>query len=516
MPLIDPTQPRAQMDIELPPSAAFPPALQTLACRLLPLAYFEHCRARYGSRFTVYPVDMPPLVFLSDPGDIRTVFTAPASVLHAGTGGAIVAPLFGEESFTLREEDEHLCGRQAILPAFTRRVAYEHSEIVSEIARREVASWPLDIEFATHSRLRALGLRVIMRSLFGEENAAFDELHRQLLQMLSVMAGLLLQAPRLRQLPGWSTKWKRFLRQRDEVDRSIFALIAQWPRGGQSSDLLDMLLTTRNLDSSRMSDRQVRDNLVSVLIAGHETTAAELAWAFQLLAHNQAVQGRLIDEIDRGDGDEYMTATVQETLRHRPAFLFAGPRAVVQPIAIGGWTYHPPTQLLGCTYLVHHDPAIYPDPYEFRPERFLDSPPNARTWLPWGGGRKHCLGQHLALLEIRTVLHTVLAARRVLPARDRIERARWRSVIVTPHAGSRVILRERRRRGRPPQSRPGNVSARHVGACSNGNVSVPIGTDSWRSGRTAVIIDRDGEFEHHDPLRESRRGSITPEGQPPR
>lgn len=446
MPLAFPTRPSARKDFELPPSAPLPHTLQTLACRLFPLAYFEHCRARYGHRFTVQPVDMPPLVFLSDPQEIRAVFTAPANTLHAGAGGAVVTPLFGEESFTLREEDEHLRGRETILPAFSRRMAYEHSEIITEIAGREVASWPLDVELATHSRLRALVLRVIMRTLFGEEDAAFEELHRQLLQMLSVMASFLLQAPRLRQLPGWRAKWVRFLRQRDEVDRSIFALIARHRgRSERGGDLLEMLLTASNLDSSPMSDRQVRDNLVSILIAGHETTATELAWALQLLAHNRAVQGRLIDEIDRGAGEEYLTATIQETLRHRPAFLFAPPRVVARPIDIGGWTYHPPTQLLGCTYLVHHDPAIYPDPYAFRPERFLESPPNSRTWLPWGGGRRRCLGQHLALLEMRTVLRTVLAARLVLPASDRIERARWRSVMVAPHAGSRVILRRHHR-----------------------------------------------------------------------
>lgn len=443
----------SQIGIELPPTAPLPHALQTLACRLLPLAYFERCRARYGDRFTIYPVNMPPLVFLSDPQDIRAVLAAPASLLHGGTGGAIVAPLFGEESFTLREEDEHMCGRNAILPAFSRRATHEHAEMVTEVARREVTSWPLDTVFETHSRLRALTLRITMRALFDDENSAFDELHEQLLQMLSVMAGFLLQEPRLRHLPGWRAKWGRFLRRRDEVDRSIFTLIARRRAArGPSSDLLDLLLTAHNLDGSPMSDRQVRDNLVSVLIAGHETTATELAWAFQLLAHSPAVQERLIEEIDDGGGDEYMTATIQETLRHRPAFLFAAPRAVAQPIEIGGWTYHPPAQLLGCTYLVHHDPAIYPDPYEFRPERFLDSPPNPRTWLPWGGGRKRCIGQHLALLEMRMVLQAVLATRLALPAGERIERARWRSVMVTPHAGSRVILRVRHRRGRPSRS----------------------------------------------------------------
>jgi cytochrome P450 len=430
---------------KLPPTLPLPRALQTLACRLWPLAYFECNHTRYGNRFTIHPVDMPPLVFLSDPQEIRAVLTAPPGVLHAGAGGAVVAPLFGEESFTMCEaEEEHTCGRNAILPAFSRRVTREHEEIVAEIVRLEVASWPIGSAFTTYPHLRALTLRVIMRSVFGGGGPAFEELHERLLGMISVMASFLLQEPRLRHLPGWRAKWKRFVRKREEVDRSIFALVAL-RRGshGQSGDLLDRLLAARNPDGSPMSERQIRDNLVTVLVAGHETTASQLAWALQLLAHSPAVQARLIEEIDGETGEEYLTATVQETLRHRPVFPFAAPRAVLQPIEIGELTYRPPTQLLACAYLVHHDPALYPNPQEFRPERFLDSPPNSRIWLPWGGGRRRCLGQHYAMLEMQTVLRAVLASRLVLPAGRHIERARWRSVIVTPHAGSRVILQRR-------------------------------------------------------------------------
>lgn len=434
-----------QIEDELPPAAPLPAALQTLACRRWPLAYFERCRERYGDRFTVRPVDMPPLVFLSNPLEIRAVLTAPADVLHTGVGGKIVAPLFGEDSFMLREEEEHMCGRNAILPAFHRRVALEHTEVVAEVVGGEVASWPLEEAFPIQPHLRALTLRVIMRSLFGSEDSTFLELHKRLLAMLSVMDSFLLQEPRLRHLPGWRKTWQRFVRQRNEVDRLIFALIARRKRGGgDSGDLLGMLLVAHNPDGSPMSDRQVRDNLVSVLVAGHETTASELAWAFQLLAHNPRVQERLIEEIDSASDEEYLMATIHEILRHRPVFPFAVPRTVAQPIEIGGWTYRPPTQLLGCIYLVHHDPALYSDPHEFRPERFLGSPPRPRIWLPWGGGRKRCLGQHLALLEIQIVLRATLATRLVLPSGERIEHARWRSVLVAPHAGSRVILRRRR------------------------------------------------------------------------
>jgi cytochrome P450 len=442
----------ARVKRELPPAPPVPGALQTLACRLWPLAYLEHCRARYGVRFTVYPIDMPPLVFLSDPNDIRALFGASPAALHPGAGGAVVTPLFGESSFVLLEEEEHRCGRGAVLPAFNRKATSRHAEMVGEVVERAVASWPVDSAFPIHPCLGALTLRVILRAVFSGERRSLEELHAQMLAMLAAMASPVLQEPRLRHLPGWSRTWRLLMRRRAEVDRLIFALIrARRRTAGAEEDLLELLLAARNPDGSPLSDGQVRDDLVSVLIAGHETTASQLAWAFQLLAHNPAVQERLAEEL--GDADTpYLAATVHEVLRHRPVFLFAAPRAVVEPIEIGGWAYRPPVQLLGCNYLVHHDPAIYPEPNAFRPERFLECPPSPRTLLPWGGGRRRCIGQHLATLQLQTVLRSTIATRRVLPAGRRMEHPIWRTVLVAPHAGSRVILHPRRRPLRPRRS----------------------------------------------------------------
>jgi cytochrome P450 len=450
----NPTKAPMRIAHELPPSAPLPAALQTLACRLWPLAYFEGCRARYGDRFTVRPVDMPPLVFLSNPREMRAVLAAPPSLLRTGTGSEVVVPLFGEEAFMLREGEEHMCGRNTVLPAFHRRVMPAYTEMVTELVASEVDSWPQGEPFAVYPRLSTLTLRVIMRAMFGGEGPTFTELHERLLKMLSVMSGLLLQEPRLRHLPGWRGAWRRFARERSEVHQLIAALVAQRRKSGErGGDLLEILLAAHNQDGSPMSDQQIHDNLVSVLIAGHETTASELAWAFQLLAHHPRAQARLIEEIDGARGEEYLTATIHEVLRCRPVFPFAGPRAVVNSIEIEGYTYRSPTQLLPCIYLVHHDPELYPDPHEFRPERFLGSSPQPRIWLPWGGGRKRCVGQHLAMLEMHTVLRATLLDRQVLPAARSIERECWRSVLLTPKAGSRIVLR-RRIPARGPHVRP--------------------------------------------------------------
>jgi cytochrome P450 len=435
--------PRARVGRELPPGAPLPVALQTLACRFWPIPYMERCRRRYGTRFTVYPVDMPPLVFLSDLQDVRAVLGASEEILRSAAGGAVVSPLFGESSFMLRDGEEHMSVRTALLPAFRRSAIQECEEALLELLERELASWPLDRAFPIYPRLRALTLRMALVVFLGDCEE-LEELHSALLELLAVMASLVLQEPRLRYLPGWRATWRAMVDARRHADELIFGLIRRRRTSAKRDDMLGLLLGACGSDGSPMSDREVRDNLVSVLIAGHETTAAELAWAFQLLAHNPEVQARLAEELAGESGEEYLVATVQEILRHRPVFLFSAPRAVAAPIEIGGWTYRPPVQLLVCTYLLHHDPALFADPQEFRPERFLDGR-SPRAWLPWGGGRKRCLGVHLATLELQAVLRAVLSRWSIGPAAARIEHPRWRTVLVTPHAGSRVVLSLRRR-----------------------------------------------------------------------
>jgi cytochrome P450 len=411
---------------------------------LVPLGFLERCRAAYGDKFTLYPLDLPPVVFLSDIEEIREILVAPASVLHPGEGGRTLAPIVGDTSFMLLDEDEHASGRRAVLPALTRSAAETHAEILAEVTAEEIPEWPTDVAIAVHPLLRRLTLRVILRIVFGEECSGLRMLHERMLDLLNVTVSFTLVEPRLRHLPGWRGTWRRFVRDRTEVDAIVARLIQ---RGRKSpagrGDVLDTLLDARNHDGSAMSDRQIRDNVLSVILAGHETTASELAWAFQLIAHNPRVNRRMTEEIDDGLDDTYLMATIAEVLRHRPVFLFCIPRAVVEPIEIGGWIYRPPTQLLGCIYLVQHDPARYPDPGAFRPERFLEDGPDPGSWLPWGGGRKRCPGNRLASIEMAAVLRTTLTLRELSPAGTRLERASWRSVIVTPSRGSRVVLRSR-------------------------------------------------------------------------
>jgi len=193
-----------------------------------------------------------------------------------------------------------------------------------------------------------------------------------------------------------------------------------------------------------MSPVELRDELMTLLVAGHETTASELAWAFERLTRTPDVLARLTDEIDSDGDDAYLTATVQETLRRRPVLPNAAPRLVMQPVEIGGWRYEPGVCLIADAYLLHHDPDVYPDPYAFTPERFLDQQPGTYTWIPFGGGRRRCLGASFAQLEMKIVLRAVLAQHELAAAAPGDEGTRRRSITLSPKAGSRAVLRARR------------------------------------------------------------------------
>ena len=239
--------------------------------------------------------------------------------------------------------------------------------------------------------------------------------------------------------------WRRFVRVRAEADREIFELIAERRAAddaAEGDDVLSTLLLAAHEDGSPMSDEEIRDELLTLLVAGHETTATELAWCFERLVRQPDVLGRLVAEIDAG-GEEYVTATVRETLRRRPVLLIAQPRKVKSEFTLGDFTYAPGAHLCPNAYLVQHDPEIYPDPYAFRPERWLGQDPGTYTWIPFGGGRRRCIGASFALLEMNIVLRALLSRTEVRGTDRGVEVAVRRAITVTPSAGAEVELRPR-------------------------------------------------------------------------
>jgi cytochrome P450 len=427
----------------LPPGPRLPKTLQTVGWWTRPAPFLERCRARYGKRFTIRLLSSPPFVHLSDPDEVKQVFTAPPEVLHPGEGASVLEPFVGTYSLILLDEGAHLSQRKLMLPSFHGEKMQRLSGLMAEVAEREVASWPRGGTVVLQPRLQALTLEIILRAVFGlDPGARLDALRDRLTTILEVSENPASLLPFLQR----GRRWKAFERQRDEADALLFELIDERRReDGARDDVLAMLLEARHEDGSPMSPQELRDELMTLLVAGHETTASELAWAFERLARTPRVLRRLTRELDSGDGDDYLTATVQETLRRRPVLQLAAPRLVKQPVTIGGFDYPPDVCLAANGYLIHHDPAIYPEPYTFRPERFLDEPPGTYTWIPFGGGRRRCLGASFAMLEMKIVIEAVLSQTELAPDGDRLERTRRRGITVSPRAGARTVLRERPR-----------------------------------------------------------------------
>jgi cytochrome P450 len=429
----------------LPPGPRAPRAVQTLAWWTRSVPLFERCRARYGKRFTLRLLQTPPFVHLSDPAEVKEVFTAPPDVLHPGEGARALEPVVGENSVILLDERAHLSQRKLMLPAFHGERMEALTGLLEEVTGREVAGWPLGEPFELHPRLQALTLEVILRAVFGlDEGERLDTLRDRLTRILEFGSRPASLIPFLQR----GRAWRQFVRGREEVDALLFELVDERRAAGDAEerdDVLAMLLAARHEDGSPMSKHELRDELMTLLVAGHETTASELSWAFERLARTPRVSERLAAAVASGNGDAYLTATAQETLRHRPVLPQAAPRLVVRPVEIGGFRYPEGVCLAANSYLLHHDPAIYPDPYEFRPERFLDEPPGTYTWIPFGGGRRRCLGASFAMLEMKVVLRSVFARAEPLPAPGPTEGARRRSITLSPRHGATTVLGARTR-----------------------------------------------------------------------
>ncbi len=425
----------------LPDGPREPRVLQTLRWWARPVPFFEQCLRRYGKRFTLRLLINVPVVMLSDPDEAREVFTAPPEVLHPGEGARVLEPLLGRHSVILLDEAAHLEQRRLLLPAFHGERMARLEALVTEVTEAEVAGWPRDVPLRLHPRLQQLTLEVILRAVFGlDPGPRLDALRERLTEMLEwgTSPGAILDevVPAL----GRVGPWARMERWKHETDALLFELIDERRAEGDEgrSDVLAMLLAARHEDGSPMTRVELRDELVTLLVAGHETTASALAWAFERLTRTPDVLARLTASLD--DGDAYLTATVHETLRRRPVIPNAAPRLVKEPVTVGGVRYPAGVALSPLAYGIHHDPAIHPDPYAFRPERFLDEAPGTYTWIPFGGGRRRCLGASFALLEMRTVLRAVLTRHAIRAAPGGLELTRRRSITLSPRRGAETVL----------------------------------------------------------------------------
>ncbi len=401
----------------LPPGPREPASLQTVEWIARPTAFLRRCRARHGEPFTVRVAWADaPMVLVSDPEEIRRVFTADPDVLRGGSSSTILEPFAGPTSILVTHGPEHMRQRRLLLPPFHGEALERWRGTIAELADRELDGWEPGRPLRTHARMQSLTLDVILRVVFGErERPALRAAIRRALDMTASL-------PRLVAMSLAPPTRAPFLRAVREIDALLHAEIA---RPAEAGSLLALL--------QESGADELRDQVVTILAAGHETTAGSLAWALERLAHHPEVLGRIRD----GD-DAYLDATVREVLRVRPVLSIAA-RKVTRPYEVGGYTLPPGVHIAPCIYLAHRRPEAWPDPTAFRPERFLGAQPAPYTYLPFGGGVRRCAGAPFAMLELREVLRVVARRLELRPTGRRGERMRRGSVTLTPAGGAALI-----------------------------------------------------------------------------
>jgi cytochrome P450 len=426
----------------LPAGPSAPPVLQTARWLLRPISFLEACRRRFGDAFSVRFLGFQtPMVMVSDPEAIRALYSASEHGLPPGRTFALQA-IMGSRSVLLLEGREHLARRRLMLPPFhgARMRAYE--DTVGEVVEREVATWPVREPFALHPRMQRVTLEVILRAVFGvTDRDRREQLAERLSRLLAdtSSAGLQFGVLLSRRLGG-PDPLERLGALRGEIDALLEREIAE-RRANPSEDILSLLVEARFEDGEPMDDAEIRDQLMTLLLAGHETTATGLAWSFDLLLRNPDVLTRLVAAVDAGE-EAYVRAVVAESLRLRPVVPLAG-RRLASELRVDGHVLPPGTDVTPAIWLTHTRPDRYPEPYAFRPERFLGDAPSTYAWIPFGGGIRRCLGAAFAEMEMRVALAEILRRRTLRPAASDAERVARRNVTFSPANGTRVTAAPR-------------------------------------------------------------------------
>ena len=435
--------------MSLPPGPSSPALYWSLEWAFRPESLMSRCHRRYGDVFTVPmlgfgSIGTNPVVFVADPAAVKAIFTAGPELAPVGASRRMLSPMFGPASVLIVDGPAHLRQRRLMLPPF-------HGERMSRYARLidELERWPVGRAFALQPRMQAITLEVILRAVFGVDVAHRDELRDRIVALLgevsSPLAEIGIGLPRKIAGVNIRAKFERLLARTDE------ALLAQIRRRRADSDLaerddiLSMLLQARDEDGNSMSDSELRDQLVTLLLAGHETTATGLAWAFDHLHHRPDSLERLIDECRAGEEGLYLDAVVKETLRLRPPVPLTD-RTLAGELQLNGHVLPEGTVVAPCIHLLHRRADLYPEPDAFKPERFLDGSPETYGWIPFGGGVRRCLGASFATFEMKVVLRTVLRRARLRAASASPEKSRRRSIVLAPARGARAVLVEREER----------------------------------------------------------------------
>jgi cytochrome P450 len=443
----------------LPPGPRFPRVLQTAGFMFGGARYLDWCRRRYGGAIYMATLFDHGFVMVFEPALVKELFQGPHGQLNAGEANALLGPILGQRSVLLLDGSEHLRQRRLMLPPFHGRRMQAYAEAMRQAADDEIDGWPVGRNFPLLPSMQRLTLNVIMRAVFGfEPGPAEDELKRRIREMIAPVAeprGIMLMFT-LGRLGRRTNSVQRFEAAKQAVDEILYAEIAERRKAddlAERDDVFSALLLAEDENGERLSDREVRDELVTLLLAGHETTATGLAWTFDLLLHTPAV-------LERCDPQDvpYLDAVVKESLRLRPVIPGVGRVVRGEPFALGPYVIPPGIEINPSIRVMHRRPDLYPEPAAFRPERFLgEDAPDTYTWIPFGGGTRRCLGASFALMEMRIVLQRVLMRAHLRAADPAVEKVQFRGITLAPRNQVRVVL------DAPPQMvdsaaawRPGN------------------------------------------------------------
>jgi len=425
---------------ELPPGPRRPAFVQTLEWILDPKGFMTRCRRRYGDTFSVQLGPSTDVVFLSDPASAAEVFQGPPEQLNMGDINGLFRRVLGRNSLLVLDGDEHMRQRKLLLPPFHGERIARHREAMVRVADDDIVTWPIGEPFALQPRMQAMTLNVILHAVFGlEDGPRRDELRVLLARLLELNTTIATTLPQLRVELGGLTPWGRLMRCTAAVDRALYAEMGRRRKESRADqdDVLSLLLDAHDEAGQPMTDKEIRDQLLTMLVAGHETTATALAWAFERMLRHPRVLERLRAGLEEGDS-RYLDAAIKESLRLRPVVPITA-RKLSAPLVVGGRQYAPGTVLMPCIFLLQRNPDVYDEPDEFRPERFLDGQPATYSWVPFGGGVRRCLGASFALLEMRIVIEAVLRNLDLRPAERRDERIVRRAFTLSPKRGARVV-----------------------------------------------------------------------------
>ncbi len=436
---------------ELPPGPRLPSLALTVVWALAPTWVLDRCVRRYGDTFTLtFGPSGRKLVMLADPEAVKAVFTAPPEVAPSAAGASPIAPVMGPSSVITLTGPEHMRQRKLLLPPFHGERMREYTDVIVEATRRSMGEWPLRQPMKLSERTRTITLEVILQAVFGVEADRMGALRDAIGGLLrpSQTPALLIHALRR---PVEARPTGSLGRALDHLDVVIYEEIARRRAQedlGERTDILSLLMLARDEEGEAMTDQELRDELVTLLLAGHETTATSVAWAVERLVRHPDKLARLVAEIDAGEGDEYMQAVISETLRVRPVVPMVV-RVLQDSLDVGGLELPRGTRVVPSIYLTNLNPKVYEAPREFVPERFLEKAPETFSWIPFGGGIRRCIGASFATLEMKLMLQTMLGELSPsLPQRGgrwtrKGEWNRRRAITLVPSAGTRVVWSRR-------------------------------------------------------------------------